>query len=59
MELFNRFLPNNGEAPAQRVSLADKILEKIAEHEARQAGTLIEEEPVPSLPPKVIEVYTK
>lgn len=60
MEMFNRFLPANGAVPTQRISLADKILEKIAEHEARQAGTLLpDEDPVPSLPPKVIEVYTK
>ncbi|KAL0638945.1 snoRNA-binding rRNA-processing protein [Maublancomyces gigas] len=60
VEMFNRFLPANGEVPAQRISLADKILEKIAEHEARQAGALLpDQDPVPSLPPKVIEVYTK
>lgn len=59
VEMFNRFMPSNSEEPAQRISLADKILEKIAEHEARLAGTLVEEEPVPSLPEKVIEVYTK
>lgn len=52
-------MPSNGEEPTQRISLADKILEKIAEHEARLAGTLVEQEPVPSLPEKVIEVYTK
>lgn len=60
IELFNRFLPANaGAAPAPRISLADKILEKIAEHEARQSGALTSAAPVPSLPPKVIEVYTK
>ncbi|KAH8148971.1 uncharacterized protein LAJ45_06946 [Morchella importuna] len=59
IEMFNRFMPSNGEEPTQRISLADKILEKIAEHEARLAGTLVEQEPVPSLPEKVIEVYTK
>ncbi|KAF8541374.1 Bystin-domain-containing protein [Trichophaea hybrida] len=56
-ELFNRFMPS--EQPEQRVSLADKILEKIAEHEAKLAGHSVEMEETPSLPPKVIEVYTK
>jgi essential nuclear protein 1 len=56
-ELFNRFMPSG--QPEQRVSLADKILEKIAEHEAKLAGHNVEMEEAPSLPPKVIEVYTK
>lgn len=58
-ELFNRFMP--GSAAEQRVSLADKILEKIAEHEAKVAGSggNREEDEAPALPPKVIEVYTK
>ncbi|KAF8252902.1 Bystin-domain-containing protein [Wilcoxina mikolae CBS 423.85] len=56
-ELFNRFMPSG--QPEQRVSLADKILEKIAEHEAKLAGHSVEMEETPSLPPKVIEVYTK
>jgi essential nuclear protein 1 len=58
-ELFNRFLPQG--QPEQRISLADKILEKIAEHEAKLAGARgnPQEQEVPQLPPKVIEVYTK
>lgn len=58
-ELFNRFLPQG--QLEQRISLADKILEKIAEHEAKLAGARggPQEEEVPQLPPKVIEVYTK
>ena len=59
MELFNRFLP--GQPQEQRVSLADKILEKIAEHEAKQAGISMHpaDDDTPQLPPKVIEVYMK
>ncbi|KAI5784562.1 Bystin-domain-containing protein [Geopyxis carbonaria] len=55
-ELFNRFLPSQ---PAQRISLADKILEKIAEHEAKLTGNPTEIEDGRSLPPKVVEVYAK
>ncbi|KAF3162891.1 snoRNA-binding rRNA-processing protein [Orbilia oligospora] len=61
-ELFNKFLPSTSERPA--VSLADKILEKIAQHESSlqakggQTGMDIDEERA-ELPPKVIEVYTK
>ncbi|KAF3310708.1 snoRNA-binding rRNA-processing protein [Orbilia oligospora] len=61
-ELFNKFLPSTSERPA--VSLADKILEKIAQHEnslqakGGQTGMDIDEERA-ELPPKVIEVYTK
>ncbi|KAL7276672.1 snoRNA-binding rRNA-processing protein [Rhizina undulata] len=57
LELFSRFMPT--EQPEQRISLADKILEKIAEHEAKLAGHGVEEDQAPSLPPKVVEVYTK
>jgi len=56
-ELFHRFLPSD--QPEQRISLADKILEKIAEHEAKLAGHSARAEETPSLPPKVVEVYTK
>jgi hypothetical protein len=57
-EMFARFMPQQTE---QRISLADKILEKIAEHEARLAGNsgAAPEEDVPQLPQKVIEVYSK
>jgi essential nuclear protein 1 len=51
--LFNKFLPKD---QPERVSLADKILEKIAEHEAALSGNASGE---PTLPPKVVEVYTK
>ncbi|PWW72341.1 Bystin-domain-containing protein [Tuber magnatum] len=57
IELFNQFMPS-GQGPEQRISLADKILEKIAEHEARLAGK-IEGEQTSTLPSKIIEVYTK
>jgi essential nuclear protein 1 len=57
-ELFNRFLPS-GEHPEQQISLADKILEKIAQHEAKLAGHGTGAKDTPSLPPKVVEVYTK
>ncbi|KAK6501111.1 snoRNA-binding rRNA-processing protein [Arthrobotrys musiformis] len=61
-ELFNKFLPSTSERPA--ISLADKILEKIAQHESSlhakgsHGGMDIDEERA-ELPPKVIEVYTK
>ncbi|CUS13134.1 unnamed protein product [Tuber aestivum] len=58
IELFNQFMPSD-QGPEQRISLADKILEKIAEHEARLAGHPIEGEQTSTLPPKIIEVYTK
>lgn len=48
-----------GQGSDQRISLADKILEKIAEHEARLAGHPIDDEQTSTLPPKIIEVYTK
>ena len=59
-ELFNRFMPH-GDQQEQRISLADKILEKIAEHEAKLAGKggAAQEDAAPALPPKVVEVYTK
>ena len=58
-ELFNRFMPQG--APEERISLADKILEKIAEHEAKLAGHggPQKENQAPALPEKVIEVYSK
>ncbi|CAZ85667.1 unnamed protein product [Tuber melanosporum] len=58
IELFNQFMPS-GQGAAQRISLADKILEKIAEHEAKLAGHPIGDEETSTLPPKIIEVYTK
>ncbi|KAI5794453.1 Bystin-domain-containing protein [Peziza echinospora] len=56
LALFNKFLPTD---QPERISLADKILEKIAQHEAALAGRPIEDNPAPTLPPKVVEVYTK
>jgi essential nuclear protein 1 len=58
LALFDRFLPS-GQQPEKHVSLTEKILEKIAEHEARLAGHPMEEAQASALPPKVIEVYTK
>ena len=64
-ELFNRFMSADLPQPQQqqqRVSLADKILEKIAEHEAKLAsghGGEMGDDSTPALPPKVVEVYTK
>jgi len=46
----------------QRISLVDKILEKIAEHEAKLAGTGgagNTKDDAPALPPKVFDVYAK
>jgi essential nuclear protein 1 len=54
--LFNKYLPSD---QPQRISLADKILEKIAEHEAALAGKDSREQDAADLPPKVVEVYTK
>ncbi|KAF8473150.1 Bystin-domain-containing protein [Kalaharituber pfeilii] len=56
LALFNKFLPQD---QPQRISLADKILEKIAQHEAALVGKTTEENPTPALPPKVVEVYTR
>lgn len=42
----------------ERKSLADIILEKIEQKDAEKRGEMIEEEDVPQLPPKVVEVYT-
>lgn len=56
LALFNKYLPTD---QPQRVSLADKILEKIAEHEAQLAGKDSREQEASDLPPKVVEVYTK
>lgn len=60
---------SDGEGPEQRPSLADIILAKISEHEARAAaagssggrGALADggQQQAQALPPKVIEVYTQ
>ncbi|KAI5813093.1 Bystin-domain-containing protein [Pyronema omphalodes] len=57
-EMFARFMPQQTE---QRMTLADKILQKIAEHEARLAANsgAAPQDEVPHLPQKVVEVYTK
>lgn len=59
--LFERFLPGSDiEVPEQRISLADKILEKIAEHEAMVAGQPLPGQPQPMhFDPRVVEVYTR
>jgi len=62
--LFNQFNPGAETGPT--VSLADKILEKIAALEQPSDGRMSldsrpheDEEEQTQLPPKVIEVYTK
>ncbi|KAL6891111.1 Bystin domain-containing protein [Trichoderma longibrachiatum] len=54
-------LKGSGEAQGESVNLADLILEKIAAHEAAQAGGDNVRPPDDDyeLPPKVVEVYTK
>ncbi|KAL7816844.1 Bystin domain-containing protein [Trichoderma aethiopicum] len=54
-------LKGSGEAQGESVNLADLILEKIAAHEAAQAGGGNVRPPDDDyeLPPKVVEVYTK
>jgi essential nuclear protein 1 len=44
----------------ERKTLADIIMEKIAEKEAKESGQVLEEEEegLPPLPPKVVDVYT-
>ncbi|KAK6341696.1 snoRNA-binding rRNA-processing protein [Orbilia brochopaga] len=62
-ELFNKYLPTTSEGPT--ISLADKILEKIAHHESHlqlkegRGGMDMDEEEQFELPPKLIEIYTK
>lgn len=58
LALFNKFLPSD---QTPRISLADKILEKIAQYEAAQAGLPSPDSPsnISSLPQKVVEVYTR
>ncbi|MCJ1297842.1 snoRNA-binding rRNA-processing protein [Hypocenomyce scalaris] len=75
LDLFNRFIPS-GEDPVlqldagtgakegQGINLADLILDRIAAHEAGQAGQPVihgggEPEDAVELPAKVVEVYTK
>ncbi|KAA6412543.1 MAG: rRNA processing [Lasallia pustulata] len=75
LHLFHKFIPS-GESPVlelnrdnsagegQGTNLADLILEKIAAHEAGQAGRPViqgggEPEDAIELPAKVVEVYTK
>jgi essential nuclear protein 1 len=73
LELFNRFMPTaedpllrqgGSEDGAQGTNLADLILEKIAAHEAAQAGLPIVQGggspgEAKELPAKVVEVYSK
>lgn len=75
LSLFNKFIPStiadpmlqsiaNGEAEGQGTNLADLILEKIAAHEAGQAGEPVIQgggmpEDAVKLPAKVVEVYSK
>lgn len=75
LDLFNKFIPS-GEDPVlelnrdkstgedQGTNLADLILERIAAHEAGQAGQAFihgggEPQDAIELPAKVVEVYTK
>lgn len=75
LSLFNKFIPStiadptlqsiaNDEAEGQGTNLADLILEKIAAHEAGQAGEPVIQgggmpEDAVKLPAKVVEVYSK
>ncbi|RFU72303.1 hypothetical protein TARUN_9956 [Trichoderma arundinaceum] len=54
-------LKPSGEPQGESINLADLILEKIAAHEAAQAGGVDVRAPDDDyeLPPKVVEVYTK
>jgi len=52
---------NSGEGVEVRKTLADIIMEKIAEKESKDRGDMLvdnDEDELPSLPPKVVEVYT-
>ncbi|MGK3744180.1 MAG: essential nuclear protein 1, partial [Bacillariaceae sp.] len=54
---------NAGGGAEERKTLADIIMEKIAEKESRDRGEMLEdgddgEDELPQLPPKVVEVYT-
>jgi len=73
--MFNKFMPSNedpllrqsqgaDEGESQGTNLADLILEKIAAHEAGQAGQIHiqgggEPQDAVELPAKVVEVYSK
>lgn len=71
--MFNKFIPAGDEDPyhpardQQGTNLADLILEKIAEHEAKQAegdqGPAIQgggmQEDAVQIPAKAVEVYEK
>lgn len=75
LETYRKFMPDDeddllkhgwdrkpsGEEQGDSVNLADLILEKIAAHEAAQAGGNVMQAPDDDyeLPPKVVEVYTK
>lgn len=75
LDMFNKFIPagdedpifNPGAGDQQGTNLADLILEKIAEHEAKQAGgdqgPAIQGGGMPEdavqIPAKAIEVYEK
>lgn len=53
-DVLEKFLPS---APKEKKTLADLIMEKINEKNAAEAGVV--EEDIPSMNPKVVEVYTK
>ncbi|KAK9448147.1 Bystin-domain-containing protein [Limtongia smithiae] len=63
--LFSKFLPPlelDGErSRGPGISLGDKIMEKLAEHEMgkQRGGTAASEPQQPEFPPKVVEVYEK
>ena len=75
LEMFHKFIPRDEEDPIfhsnepndsdQGTNLADLILEKIAEHEARQSGQAPfvqgggPPEDAVQLPAKAVEVYEK
>lgn len=54
---MSKFLPS---APKEKKTLADLIMEKINEKNAAEGREAIaEEEDIPSMNPKVVEVYEK
>jgi len=72
LDMFNKFIPAGDEDPifnpgagGQTTNLADLILEKIAEHEAKQSGDsgFIQGGGLPEdavqIPAKAVEVYEK
>lgn len=55
-DILEKFLPS---APKEKKTLADLIMEKINEKNAAEGRPEAAEEEIPSMNPKVVEVYTK